>query len=475
MKAGGFHVLALTKDGALWAFGRGRDGQLGHGKTVNGVARVPEMSGVVSFSAGTWHSAAVKADGSAWLWGNNGKSQLCDGATANRAVPARVTMAAGLEVAEVAAGGHATLLRGVNGELYGCGDNQFGALGADKPPVVPQPTALASATRAAALAVGGANGSFTTDGCAVRIAGSTDRGIASGTTAASPFAVRANLSLCGARPATALPNLVRVAPSGGESNCWTPRLEEDGAANPVFAPLRQAMLAAETLLKQNAAFMAAPVAVRMRTSLSAGPLRDAGARMHVKATPERKPDGTRLWSTGCTVIPQLDRIGGAIGQISVFFNQDARGQFIGASGMPPKLTGRVGGYPEFNGWVLITKDGRLPWIPQTLGERLEIEGQRRRDALADWQKTVANMKLPDAAASPADVRDAQEDRSRRRRQVRRGDEKAGRRAPAPAANGVSGADPGARGAGRRVPTSTAPRSRPSNSLRRPCGSGTRIP
>ena len=29
VKAGGFHVLALTKDGALYAFGRGRDGQLG--------------------------------------------------------------------------------------------------------------------------------------------------------------------------------------------------------------------------------------------------------------------------------------------------------------------------------------------------------------------------------------------------------------------------------------------------------------
>ena len=54
--------------------------------------------------------------------------------------------------------------------------------------------------------------------------------------------------------------------------------------------------------------------------------------MHVKVVPERKIDGTRVWSTGCDVIPQIDRIGGAIAQISIFFNQDARGQFISPIG-----------------------------------------------------------------------------------------------------------------------------------------------
>ena len=134
---------------------------------------------------------------------------------------------------------------------------------------------------------------------------------------------REGLSLCGITPPEPLPTLLRVAPTGGVSNCWTPRVEEDGAADPAFASLRQAMLSAETLLKGNAAFMSAPVPVRLRTSLSAGPLRDAGARMHVKAVPERKADGTRLWTKDCGVIPQLDRIGGAITQVSIFFNTAA--------------------------------------------------------------------------------------------------------------------------------------------------------
>ena len=175
--------------------------------------------------------------------------------------------------------------------------------------------------------------------------------------ASAGFAVRAGLSLCGAIPTEPLPKLLRVAPSGGVSNCWTPRVEEDSAADPMFAPLRQAMLTAETLLKQNAAFMSAPVPVRMRTSLSAGPARDGGARMHVKAVPERKADGTRLWTKECGVIPQVDRIGGAITQISVFFNVGADGLFLNSA------------------WRRAETDGTRRWISRV--RRLGADHQGR--------------------------------------------------------------------------------------------------
>lgn len=400
VKSGGFHTLALTKDGDLYAFGRGRDGQLGNGRTTNGVAHVSALKRVVSFAAGTWHSAASLADGSVWLWGNNSKSQLCDGTTTNRTVPTRVSLSSEEPMAaRVAAGGHTTLLHAADGRLYGCGDNQFGALGTDQPPVVPRPAVLAPGAHPSGLAVGSGNGTFSTDGCKVRISGSTDRGIAGARNSpGSGFILREGLSLCGLTAPQPLPTLLRVAPTGGVSNCWTPRLEEDGANDPAFGSLRQAMLSAEAVLKGNAAFMSAPVPVRMRTSLSAGPLRDAGARMHVKAVPERKADGTRLWTKDCTVIPQLDRIGGAITQVSIFFNSGAAGHFLSSRGDAPKLTGRVGGYPEYDGWVLITKDGRLPWIPRTLADHLEEEGARRRKALEDWNRTRAGMKAPDPAA-----------------------------------------------------------------------------
>ncbi len=57
----------------------------------------------------------------------------------------------------------------------------------------------------------------------------------------------------------------------------------------------------------------------------------------------------------------------------------------------------MAGHPEYNGWVLITKDGRLPWLPQTLADKLDAEGARRQRALADWNRTVAGMKPADPA------------------------------------------------------------------------------
>ena len=95
VRAGAFHALILSKDKKLYALGRGREGQLGGGKAVNGFALVSDMTDVVSFAAGTWHSVAARADGSVWTWGAGAKSQLCDGGTANRATPARIALTTG--------------------------------------------------------------------------------------------------------------------------------------------------------------------------------------------------------------------------------------------------------------------------------------------------------------------------------------------------------------------------------------------
>ena len=391
VRAGAFHTLILTKDRKLYGLGRGRDGQLGNGKTVNGLGLVADMTDVVSFAAGTWHSVAARADGSVWTWGNGSRSQLCDGQKANRALPARVTLPAAASVVQVAAAGHGTLMRTADGALIACGDNQFDALGIAQP-VVAEPTAVpAPPVKSPVLAAGGSNAAFSTDGCTVHIVGSNATGLiaAADTSGTKAFTVRKDLNLCAPRATTTLGDVVNPAPKGGESGCWTKRNEEDAAASAKFAGLREAMLAAEQLLKKNAALMAAPQPVRWRTSMSAGPSNENGARMHVAAIAERKTDGTRVWSTGCEVIPQVDRIGGSIAQVSIFFNTDARESFINGIGTPPALTGTVGGYPEYDGWVLITKAGRLPWIPQTLADRLDEEGEKREKALAEAKRRPA--------------------------------------------------------------------------------------
>ena len=400
VRAGLFHTLILTKDKKLYALGRGRDGQLGNGKMVNGFALVPDMTDVVSFAAGTWHSVVARADGSVWTWGNDSKSQLCDGATTNRAVPAKVTLPAGVRVSQVAAGGHGTLMRTADGTLFGCGDNQFGPLGiaaavAPLPTPIPLPAATSSV-----LALGGANAAISADGCDVHLVGSNDHGIvaAADTPAVKTFTARANLSLCGARSDNGRSTtIVNPAPRGGESNCWTTRLQEDGAASPRFAacgrpcsrPKSCSRRTPRSWLRRNLCDFGRP-SPRVHQTM---PARACTSRR----CPSARSDGTRVWSTGCEVIPQIDRIGGAIAQISIFFNQDARGQFISPVGEAPKLTGTVAGYPEYDGWVLITKDKRLPWIPQTLADRLDEEGEKREKALAEAKRRPAGSGADSAA------------------------------------------------------------------------------
>jgi alpha-tubulin suppressor-like RCC1 family protein len=403
VRAGQFHTLIRSKDGKLYALGRGRDGQLGDDRITNGFALVPEMTDVVSFAAGTWHSVAARADGSVWAWGNGGKSQLCDGGTTSRNVPTKVSLPDGVRITQVSAGGQGTLLRQADGTLLACGENQFGPLGIGAPTTAPVPTPIPTAKAEGILALGGANGAVTYDGCNVGLVGDNEYGIvaAASASAVRTYVARPGLTLCGARASAPAGDVVNPAPRGGVSNCWTTRIQEDAAASPQFSGLRQAMLAAEDLLKKNAALLAAPQPVRWRTSLSSD---DGGARMHVKAVPERKIDGSRLWSAGCEVIPQVDRIGGAIAQISIFVNPDARGSFISPAGDAPKLTGTVGGYPEYDGWVLITKDQRLPWIPQTLADRLDVEGDKRAKAVAEAKRRPNGLTGDDIAWLEQQVR-----------------------------------------------------------------------
>ena len=90
--AGGYHSLALKKDGTLWAWGCNQYGQLGNGNTTD--SNTPTQIGVdtnwLAISAGKYHSMAVKSDGSLWVWGRNDSGQLGNGSTTMLTVPTRI-------------------------------------------------------------------------------------------------------------------------------------------------------------------------------------------------------------------------------------------------------------------------------------------------------------------------------------------------------------------------------------------------
>ena len=102
VSSSGDHVLALARDGSVYAWGYGASGQLGIGplpvvnfKTrspnvmpeVPYPVRLPDLGEVIAIGAGDRHSLALHKDGTVLAWGDNKFGQVGDGTTVNRDRP----------------------------------------------------------------------------------------------------------------------------------------------------------------------------------------------------------------------------------------------------------------------------------------------------------------------------------------------------------------------------------------------------
>ena len=73
VSVGGFHTLAIKKDGSLWSWGSNTLGQLGDNTTTSKSSPTREITydnTWCQISAGYCHSAAIKSNGSLWTWGD---------------------------------------------------------------------------------------------------------------------------------------------------------------------------------------------------------------------------------------------------------------------------------------------------------------------------------------------------------------------------------------------------------------------
>jgi alpha-tubulin suppressor-like RCC1 family protein len=121
-------VLALKRDGSLWAWGANGSGQLGDGSFK--ASRVPVPTGLIGISrvrAGGNQSFAISSRRAIYSFGESGDGQLGlgDAISTDIGVPSAVARA----VTDATAGDRTALLLGVNGLVSSAGANESGSLG----------------------------------------------------------------------------------------------------------------------------------------------------------------------------------------------------------------------------------------------------------------------------------------------------------------------------------------------------------
>ena len=131
----GSHALATTSTGLLYTWGRGDEGQLGHGnressstpKIVDSFAK--ENCPIVKIACGRSHSVAVNNDGSVFTWGCGDDGQLGRGDTRSICEPHRITAFDGQRIATVECGSRHTLALDSMGRVYSWGWAIYGQIG----------------------------------------------------------------------------------------------------------------------------------------------------------------------------------------------------------------------------------------------------------------------------------------------------------------------------------------------------------
>jgi Regulator of chromosome condensation (RCC1) repeat len=155
------HNLALTKTGALIAWGEGQFGELGNGGTGSSATPVsvslPAGTKVTAVAVGAWHSLALTSTGKVLAWGFNMDGELGDGNRTNTDVPVAVKLPAGTKVVAVAAAGFLSMALTSTGTVLAWGYNGDGELGngTKRSSDVPVRVKLPPHTKVTKIAAGG--------------------------------------------------------------------------------------------------------------------------------------------------------------------------------------------------------------------------------------------------------------------------------------------------------------------------------
>ena len=154
----GAHGLAADDSGALWVWGRQVEGQTGLGNSGQGtppvLAPVPiaNLPPILDIAAGFRHSLAVDSTGDLWAFGANFFGELGLGDTTLRSTPTRVSNLS--NIIAIAADELHSLAVDSSGQLYSWGANRFGELGLGDDVQRTSPTAVPGMTNIVAVSAG---------------------------------------------------------------------------------------------------------------------------------------------------------------------------------------------------------------------------------------------------------------------------------------------------------------------------------
>ncbi|CAH3029533.1 unnamed protein product [Porites evermanni] len=129
------HTAVLKNDGVVYTCGNRENGQLGHHREGNKLARVDSLETwtIKQVACGQMHTLAVTNKGLVFAWGDNTKGQLGLGSsdTTSHKHPRIVKhlQTNGLMVTQVACGARHSLALTTGGYLFAWGDNRNGQLG----------------------------------------------------------------------------------------------------------------------------------------------------------------------------------------------------------------------------------------------------------------------------------------------------------------------------------------------------------
>ncbi|XP_019960901.2 probable E3 ubiquitin-protein ligase HERC3 [Paralichthys olivaceus] len=146
--AGGEQSFALSVSGGVFGWGRNDRGQLGLGDTTDRRTPAPvkclNMKGTVHISCGKDHTATLTKDGAVFTFGSGQYGQLGHNSFADELRPRLVVELLGAKVTEIACGIHHTLVLTDAKKVYsfGCGEQGQLGHGDESHPSVPLPVQL---------------------------------------------------------------------------------------------------------------------------------------------------------------------------------------------------------------------------------------------------------------------------------------------------------------------------------------------